>query len=109
MIPNDADGMANSVDPDQRSSLIWVCTVCPGLSVRKLRIITVHGFTCFVIYSGPCGCVPLVYVSLICDHLAVCLFACHLHMCSFCWCSGVTAFTFNAMGSLKLVWHFLDF
>ena len=22
-------------------SLIWVCTVCPGLSVRKLRIITV--------------------------------------------------------------------
>ena len=44
MSPNDADGMANSVDPDQtapRSSLIWVCTVCPGLSVRKLRIITV--------------------------------------------------------------------
>ena len=42
MSPNDADGMANSVDPDQiapRSSLIWVCTVCPGLSVRKLRII----------------------------------------------------------------------
>ena len=24
-----------------RSSLIWVCTVCPGISVRKLRIITV--------------------------------------------------------------------
>ena len=23
-----------------RSSLIWVCTVCPDLSVRKLRIIT---------------------------------------------------------------------
>ena len=43
MSPNDADGMANSVDPDQtaRSSLIWVCTVCPGISVRKLRIITV--------------------------------------------------------------------
>ena len=39
MSPNDADGMANSVDPDQsapRSSLIWVCTVCPGISVRKL-------------------------------------------------------------------------
>ena len=31
MSPNDADGMANSVDPDQRSSLIWVCTrhICP--------------------------------------------------------------------------------
>ena len=42
MSPNDADGMANSVDPDQTmSSLIWVCTVCPDLSVRKLRIITV--------------------------------------------------------------------
>ena len=45
MSPNDADGMANSVDPDQTaplSSLIWVCTVCPGLSVQKLRIITVQ-------------------------------------------------------------------
>ena len=41
MDPNDADEMANSVDLDQRSSLIWVCTVCPGLSVQKLRIITV--------------------------------------------------------------------
>ena len=44
MSPNDVDGMANSVDPDQtapRSSLIWVCTVCPGISVRNLRIITV--------------------------------------------------------------------
>ena len=42
MSPNDADGMANSVDPDQTaSSLDWVCTVCPGISVRKLRIITV--------------------------------------------------------------------
>ena len=52
MHPKDAVGIANSVDPDQtaprrsdcssRSSLIWVCTVCPDLSVRKLRIITVH-------------------------------------------------------------------
>ena len=42
MSPNDADGMANSVDPDQTArSLIWVCTVCPGISVRKLRIIRV--------------------------------------------------------------------
>ena len=42
--PNDVDGMANNVDPDQTapgSSLIWVRTVCPGISVRKLRIITV--------------------------------------------------------------------
>ena len=39
MSPNDADGISNSVDPDQ-TSLIWVCTVCPGISFRKLRIIT---------------------------------------------------------------------
>ena len=40
MSPNNADGMANSVDLDQ-SSLIWVYTVCLGISVRKLRIIIV--------------------------------------------------------------------
>ena len=41
----DADSIANSVDPDQtacRSSLIWVCTVRPDLSVRKLGNITVY-------------------------------------------------------------------
>ena len=27
-----------------RSSLIWVCTVCPDISFRKLRIITVDMF-----------------------------------------------------------------
>ena len=49
MSPNDADGMANSADPDQThlgavevSSLIWVYTVCPGISVRKLRTIAVN-------------------------------------------------------------------
>ena len=43
MQPKDAEGFTNSVDPDQtaRSSLIWVYTVCPDLSVRKLRIFTV--------------------------------------------------------------------
>ena len=41
MSPHDADGMANSVDPDQTAPLIWVCTVCPGISVQKLRIIAV--------------------------------------------------------------------
>ena len=40
MRPNDADGMANSVDPDQ-TALIWVFTVCSDLSVRKFRNITV--------------------------------------------------------------------
>ena len=33
----DADGMVNSVDPDQTA----LYTVCPGLPVWKLRIITV--------------------------------------------------------------------
>ena len=40
MSPNDADRMANSVDTDQTAPL-WVCTVCPGISVRKLWIIMV--------------------------------------------------------------------
>ena len=34
--------MANSVDPDQRA--VRVCAVCPDLSVRKLRIITVYSY-----------------------------------------------------------------
>ena len=36
--------MANSVDPDQTPllrRLIWVYTVCPGLSVRINRIYTI--------------------------------------------------------------------
>ena len=41
MNPKDADGMANSVDADQTAP-IWVHTVCPGLSVPKLRIIMVN-------------------------------------------------------------------
>ena len=40
MYQKDADGMANNVDPYQ--SLSWVHTICPGLSVRKLRIIAVY-------------------------------------------------------------------
>ena len=43
MSPNDADRMANSVDPDQ-TALLWVCTVSPDLSVWKLRNITVVSF-----------------------------------------------------------------
>ena len=37
--------MANSVDPDQTApvggDLIWVCTVCQGMSIQTLMIITV--------------------------------------------------------------------
>ena len=32
MPPKDADGIANSDDPNQRSRLILVCTVCQNLS-----------------------------------------------------------------------------
>ena len=39
--PNNVNGMANSVDPDQRSSLIRVYTVFSELSVRKVMNITV--------------------------------------------------------------------
>ena len=40
----DAYRIANSEDADQTapSSLIWVCTVCPDMSVRQIRIITVY-------------------------------------------------------------------
>ena len=44
MHPNDADGMANSVDPEQIAPLgavIWVYTVCLDLSVLKFRNIMV--------------------------------------------------------------------
>ena len=55
MHPKDADGTANRVDPDQTAplgDLIWVCTVCPDLSVRKLRIITVVIKVFFVGYDS---------------------------------------------------------
>ena len=57
MSPKDADGIANSVDPDQtRRSLILVYTVCTGLYVRKLGIIHVKKPSSFlegqVIYLG---------------------------------------------------------
>ena len=42
MSPNDAAGMANNVRrPWSGNSLIWLYTICTGLSVRKPRIITV--------------------------------------------------------------------
>ena len=42
MHPKDADGMANRVDPN-RSSMIWVCAVCFGLSAPIVRISMVLG------------------------------------------------------------------
>ena len=38
MHPTDADGMAHRADPDQtaKSSLIWVYTLFPDLSVQKM-------------------------------------------------------------------------
>ena len=40
MCPNDADGMTNSIDPDQIAR-IWVYTVCSDLCVWKFRNIMV--------------------------------------------------------------------
>ena len=48
---------ANSVDPDQ--TLIWVCTVYPGLSVRKFRIITVEA-----LYFGQNKQIQEVYIFI---------------------------------------------
>ena len=42
MRPNDADGMANRIDPN-RSSPIWVYAVCYDLSVLIFRISMVLG------------------------------------------------------------------
>ena len=55
MHPKDAKGIANSVDPDE--SLIWICTVCPDLSVRKLRNITVDALhaACLLFCAGLVG------------------------------------------------------
>ena len=69
MCPKDVDKIANSVDPDQRSSLIWVCTVCPLQSVRKLRNSTVYSFrgvsisiiTAFLTKVCSCPCVELSF------------------------------------------------
>ena len=45
MRPNDAERIANNVDPDLG------CTVCPGLSVRKLRIITAIFFRSAAVFE----------------------------------------------------------
>ena len=53
MCTNNADGMANSVDPVQtapRSSLIWACTVYSDLPVAIIRIFTIHTYN---FLSGP--------------------------------------------------------
>ena len=63
MSPNDADGMANSVDPDQTAPLIWVCTVCPGISVRKLRKIMVDQHCLCESFVEQCGTIQ--YESLL--------------------------------------------
>ena len=50
----DADGMANSVDPDQRSSLIWVYIVCPDL--KNIRVF--YFCNCLIMICmkpGKCG------------------------------------------------------
>ena len=37
MGPNDIDGTANSLDPDQ-TALIWVYTVCSDLKIRNITV-----------------------------------------------------------------------
>ena len=71
----DADGMANSVDPDQtapRSSLIWVYTVCLDLPVRKLRIITVIVYNVFLQPQIFPSTLLLLLGSQSLNHIVVC-------------------------------------
>ena len=56
MNPKGAEGIANSVDPDQtapRSGLIWVCTDCPDLSVQKENYGISWGFGYLPQYQQP--------------------------------------------------------
>ena len=53
MHPKDAPGIANSVDHDL-GAMIWVCTVCPDLSVRKLWNITVRENGCASCFCIEC-------------------------------------------------------
>ena len=53
---NGANGIANSEDPDQTAP-IWVCTVCPDPSVRKLRVNT-------VLYEQQCGKNPIEHLDV---------------------------------------------
>ena len=52
MRPKDADGIADPVDPD-RSSLVWVCAVCFGLSVPIVRISMVLGLFAIKSHKHP--------------------------------------------------------
>ena len=104
MCPKDVDKIANSVDPDQRSSLIWVCTVCPLLSVRKLRNSTVYSLrgvsisiiTAFLTKVCSCPCVELSFCwfNLPCNISVVanttyayrlCFYVLHLMWCVLWW------------------------
>ena len=50
-------------DCSSRSSLIWVCTVCPDLSVWKLRIITVHALWVLLLVNLEPNAKQLFFVS----------------------------------------------
>ena len=50
----DANGKANSEDPDQTAPLIWVCTVWPKVFVQKFRIFMVVVFFLNWGFEHPC-------------------------------------------------------
>ena len=71
MSPKDADGICKQCK--SRSSLIWVCTVCPDMCVQKLMIITVLPDFSLNCACSRCGmgeffilihCLPLFSLSL---------------------------------------------
>ena len=75
MSPEDADGMANIVDTDQtapsQTSLIWVYTVCPDLSVPSRSTLFVQTSLSDLVYAV---CPDLsVWLGLHCLSRPVCL------------------------------------
>ena len=58
MSPNDADGMANSVDPDQTAPLGAVgsgSAVCPGISARLQKCRQICIFSMPLVFTGIYG------------------------------------------------------
>ena len=66
MSPNNADGMANSVDPDQTAPLVAVWSgsaLFAQISVWKLRIITVIEASLLFIKEKRKKCASVVYLA----------------------------------------------
>ena len=76
MSPNDAEGMANSVDPDQTAPLrqLRIITVCIQCRLLKLQIFAI---TCCVLVVKVCVLAEFVYIhsaKVLIGHLEISIF-----------------------------------